>query len=249
MSGARPGWSSSPARWPPDGRRSRRPVLSVGAGLAVFTLMGVLIGLVIWRDPAPVDEAAAGTGSRASTVPAGPAGALNPASREARVGEATMRLPDDPYAVQADPLERVGTIEEFFLASAVVHEHYDGRRDWSAMVGLGAIASPVEPGADLEPLGRAVVRQLARQFFGDHDTQVRELSAADHAVDGRPGLELTAQVHYAAKGLPSRYDAVTVLLIRQDDGSVVAAFSSVPNDAPRAVARLAEKSLGSLRLG
>jgi hypothetical protein len=41
---------------------------------------------------------------------------------------------------------------------------------------------------------------------------------------------------------------VTAYLVRQDDGSVIAAFSSVANDAPHELTKLAEESLASLRV-
>jgi hypothetical protein len=68
-------------------------------------------------------------------------------------------------------------------------------------------------------------------------------------VDGRPGVLLTARVHYRIAGLPSRSDTVTTLLVRLDDGSVVAAFSSVPNDAPAELTTLAAGSITTLRIG
>ena len=52
---------------------------------------------------------------------------------------------------------------------------------------------------------------------------MRQLTGADHAVDGHPGMLFTATVHYAVPNLPSRYDTVTALLVRLDDGSVVVA--------------------------
>jgi hypothetical protein len=69
---------------------------------------------------------------------------------------------------------------------------------------------------------------------------------SDHAVDGNAGLWITAEVHYDVEHLPSRYDELTVVLVQLDDGSVVAAVSSVPDDSPDAVATLAEQALGSL---
>lgn len=225
-------------------------MLIAAAGVSVFTLVGVLIGLVVWRDPGVPrsDAAAPDTPAASAATLAGTPGELNPASREASVGGVSMRLPDDPYTVYSDPLERRGTLAEIFLASARVHADYDGRRDWSAVVGVGPVGTSAESNPDLEQLADRIVRQLADQFFGGHRTAIRGVSVADHAVSGRPGLLLTAQVHYRAEGLPSRYDAVNVVVVRQDDGSVVAAFSSVPDDAPPELARLAEESLASLHI-
>ena len=51
----------------------------------------------------------------------------------------------------------------------------------------------------------------------------------------------SAQVHYSVDRLPSRYDTVTALLVRLDDGSLIMAASSVPNDADSDVARQARR--------
>jgi len=48
--------------------------------------------------------------------------------------------------------------------------------------------------------------------------------------------------------LPSRFDRVTALLVRLDDGSVVIAAASVPNDADPEVARQAAESLQTLAI-
>ena len=69
---------------------------------------------------------------------------------------------------------------------------------------------------------------------------------SDHSVDGNAGLLVTAQVHYAIEHLPSRYDELTILLVQLDDGSVVAAVSSVPDDSSASVTDLAERALDSM---
>jgi hypothetical protein len=91
-----------------------------------------------------------------------------------------------------------------------------------------------------------VVHQLAQTFFDQHATRVKKLAIADHSVDGNAGLLVTAQVHYTIDHLPSRYDELTVLLVQLDDGSVVAAVSSVPDDSTASVTALAEQALDSL---
>jgi hypothetical protein len=58
----------------------------------------------------------------------------------------------------------------------------------------------------------------------------------------------SAQVHYTVHRLPSRYDTVTALLVRLDDGSLIMAASAVPNDAESDIARQAREALGTLTI-
>ena len=69
------------------------------------------------------------------------------------------------------------------------------------------------------------------------------------SVNGQPGMLFSAQVHYRVHRLPSRYDTVTALLVRLDDGSLIMAASSVPNDAESDIARQARDALGTLTIG
>jgi hypothetical protein len=80
-------------------------------------------------------------------------------------------------------------------------------------------------------------------------TEVQHLQVADRAVGGQRGLVLTADVGYEVPHLPSRADRLTAVLVALDDGSVVAAVSSVPDDAPVQVESLAAASLASLTVG
>ena len=68
----------------------------------------------------------------------------------------------------------------------------------------------------------------------------------DHSVDGNAGLLLRAQVHYDVHQLPSRYDELSVVAVELDDGSVVLAASSVPDDATPDVVAGAVGALESL---
>ena len=58
----------------------------------------------------------------------------------------------------------------------------------------------------------------------------------------------TATVHYSVPDLASRYDTVTALLVRLEDGSLVVAASSVPDDTDPALAQQAADALRSLTI-
>jgi hypothetical protein len=274
VSSARPGWYPDPARagggyrwWDGStwteavgehsngaspssssgtpGRKLGLGAAMLSVGVALVTVVGVLLGLAVWRGPAPQTvRALAGPSPGSSGVP----GELDASDRAATIAEATIDLPEDPYVLRADPLRLAGPIEECFLASAVVHPRYDGERDWSAIVGLAQVRSPTVS-TDLGGAATAALRQFRDYFFGGHLTTVSDVTLADHPVQGREGVLLTARVRYRISHLPSRYDSVRAVLVRSTDGSTVAAFSSVPSDAPAEVARLAADSLRSLRVG
>jgi hypothetical protein len=248
---SRPDWFGDHA---PSDRPSRVPsgpvVGVVAVSLAVFLAVTVTAGLVIWND-APAESLSRGArgigGSDAGPTVAAPATFLEQNTRTARIGPASVVLPDDPYAVHPEPLSQDGFLDSFFWAAATVHPRYDTRRHWSSTMLLGRLSAASSSG-ELEQDGRRVVEQMSTHFFDGHPTQVQELTSADHAVDGHPGMLFTATVHYSVPNLPSRYDRVSALLVRLDDGSVVVAATSVPDDTDPAVAQQSADALRSLSI-
>lgn len=232
-------------------RSPTRAVLAVTLGFALFISTGIGAGLLFWHDsPAP---AAGGAGSsplgRVASTTATPAvGRLDQSLRKARIGSAAMTLPADPYQTYGDPMKIAGVFDVFFVASVVVHGRYDGRRDWSAVVAFAQLSASLTADDDLEKAGQAAVTTLANHFYDGHPTTVKPISYSDRSVDGNPGMLFTVAVHYSIKKLPSTYDRVTALVVRLDDGSLVAAISSVPDDADAEVVRLAAESLESLTI-
>jgi hypothetical protein len=61
-------------------------------------------------------------------------------------------------------------------------------------------------------------------------------------------MRFSAQVYYSVDQLASRYDTVTALLVRLDDGSLIMAASSVPNDADPDLAQQAADTLNTLSI-
>lgn len=235
------------------GRTARRAAMPgagvVVAGLSLFVALTVTAGLLIW-DEAPADPSNVGGRAIGTAGPTGgpaPVDQLDRSTRTARVGPVSLVLPGDPYRMHPDPIPLGGVLDLVFWAGATVHPRYDGRHDWSAAVLLGRMSAATVTG-DLEQDGRQAVERLSTTFFGDLPTRVRNLRAAEHAVDGQPGVLVTATVHYAAADLPSRHDTITAVLVRVDDGSVVLAASAVPDDTDPAVAREAAAALHTLRV-
>lgn len=236
---------------PPRRRSPFRTVVALVVIVALFLTAGAGVGLWLWGGaPNGGPEAGGGTSpSRASTAaasPVGPRGQLDASSRTATIGPASMVLPDEPYTLHGDPVPVSGVFDVAFLAEAEVHRQYDGDHDWSAMVGLTALSPDLITGNDLELAGKQTLTKLAKRMYGGHSTKITNAEWSDRSVDGYPGLELSAQVHYAVDRLPSRYDTVNALLVRLDDGTIVAAVTAVPDGAESDIGRLAAASLNSL---
>lgn len=235
-------------------RASRlRTALILSVGFTVFVAVSVGAGMWLWREPTATGVLAPAQprepSASAPSDSADPMGHLDLESRWASIGPATMQLPDRPYVATPDPLKVAGLFDVLFLASAPVHQRYDGRRSWSSAVLLARLSATLGPGDDLEAEARTALTMFSRTLFGNLDTQLTDLTWSDHAVSGFPGLLVTGRVDYAVTRLPSRHDDVTAMLVRLDDGSVVMAVSSVPNDAAPQITTAARAALGSLVIG
>ena len=247
----RPGWLGAygPAARPPRASVGRT-IAVVTVGFAVFVGASMAVGMMIWKGSSASTATHGGRAlgaaspSVADTVPTGQ---LDPITRTATIGPATLVLPDDPYVLNPDPMPLEGVFDLFFWAGATVHPNYDGRHSWSSAVLLGRVSD--SPGhGDLEAQGQVTMERLSRTFFGKHQTRLGRMTWSDHSVDGHPGMVFSARVHYSVPQLPSRYDTVTAVLVQLDDGSFVVAAAAVPNDTEAAVARQAVESLGTLHV-
>jgi hypothetical protein len=277
VTGARPGWYPDPGgdqgrfRWwdgsgwtsavsdsahaaPPARSRSlrnaaasRRSLAAWSLGLALVAVAGVVLGRVFWHDPTGSSRSAA-AGVTAKPSPSGVPGELDQSSREARIGDASMRLPGDPYQLRADPMRVKNLFDSYFAAGAIVHEDYHQGQDWSAVVGLAHVA-PTATRDEVDATAATVGQQIAATFFDHSPTTIERASVAEHSVDGCSGYVFTAVVSYLIPGLASRADELTVIVVRLDDGTRVAAFSSVPTDAPQTVRTQAAAALESLHVG
>ncbi|WP_375423164.1 DUF2510 domain-containing protein [uncultured Friedmanniella sp.] len=231
-----------------------RAVVALVLCLALFLSATVGVGLIIWHDPPMVKrgsrQPASTPATPAASLPTGlpDSGSLDEKTREARIGAATMRLPEAPYGLMSRPMTVAGLLDVFFIADAPVHPAYDGSDSWSSAVLLGRLAGPGAE-SDLRTRADETLQGLSRTFYRSRATRLDHVVVADHAVDGHPGLQVTARVHYDIERLPSRYDELTAVLVGLDDGSVVAAVSSVPNDADSAVTTCAAASLRTLAIG
>jgi hypothetical protein len=228
---------------------SLRVAAALGLGFALFVSASIGLGLVIWpSQPSPPTQRAAGAGlPSAGGLGTAPVGYLDERTRTATIGPASLTMPGDPYVLSPDPMAIRGVLDLLFWASAPVHTRYDGKSDWSSGVLLGRVAESSSQG-DLETEGTLAVHRLSTMIFDRHPTELKRLRREERAVDGRPGMLFSAQVHYSVDRLPSRYDTVTAVLVRLDDGSLIMAASSVPNDTDVDVAQQAADALKTLSI-
>lgn len=230
---------------------SWRSVVALIVVIALFLSATAGIGLLIWGDPSGnatrLPANGAGTGAGPTAYGTAPIGQLDQSSRTATIGRASMVLPDAPYVLYPDPMPMAGVLDLAFWSEATVHPRYDGRRDWSAAVLFGQVSSS-RTTADLETQGRLTMERLGRAIFSQRAVEVKDVSWSDHSVDQNPGVLFSATMRYSVPNLPSRFDQVTALLVRLDDGSVVIAAASVPDDADPEVARQAAESLRTLAI-
>jgi Protein of unknown function (DUF2510) len=228
-----------------------RAAAVLSLGFALFVSASIGLGLVLWRDPSntSAQRVVGGPAGLPSTggVGTAPVGYLDERTRMATIGPASLTMPGDPYVLSPDPMEIRGVLDLLFWASAPVHMRYDGKNDWSSGVLLGRVAKSSQA-ADLRSEGSLTMHRLSQAIFDQHPTKLKKITWQQRTVNGRPGMLFSAQVHYTVHRLPSRYDTVTALLVRLDDGSLIMAASSVPNDAESDIARQARDTLQTLTI-
>ena len=228
-----------------------RIAAALSLGFALFVSASIGLGLVIWRDSSgtPVQRTAGGSASLPTpgSVGTDPVGYLDERTRTATIGSASLTMPGDPYVLSPDPMTIRGVLDLLFWASAPIHARYDGQHDWSSGVLLGRISAPSNQ-SDLQTDGTLALHRLSNAIFDRHRTRVQGLTCHERSIDGHSGMLVSAQVHYRVDRLPSRYDTVTALLVKLDDGSVIMAASSVPNDTDSDTARQAAEALETLTI-
>ncbi|MFT4166640.1 MAG: DUF2510 domain-containing protein [Microlunatus sp.] len=226
------------------GRQRSRMVRVVSWTLIVALVLTTAAGalMLLWAGP----ETSSGRQLDEGATPAG--GQLDERARRASIGPVTMDLPGAPYKV-AGTHAVPGILDAAFVAEATTHSRTSSQdSSWGAMVCLASVHQRFTTDFDLDKDSVATLHRLAERLYGTGPTRIRHLRVDDHAVDGHGGVRITAQIHYKIAGLPNRYDEVTAQLVRLDDGSVVAGFSSIPNDASEQIRQLAAQSLASLRI-
>ncbi|MDN5760792.1 MAG: DUF2510 domain-containing protein [Microlunatus sp.] len=235
-----PGGGTSASAPRPPSAMVRVVAWTLVVALVLATAAGAL--LLLWPNPQ------AGTVDRPDTTEARAGGQLDERARRASIAGVTMDLPGPPYEVSKSTHRVPGVLDVVFIAEAPIHLRTAQHPGWTAMTCLASVDERIAGDDDLDEGAEATLAGLATKLYGSAPSTIADVEVSDHAVDGHPGVLVTARVHYEIAGLSSRYDDVTAVVVRLDDGSVVVALNSVPDDASEPVRTLAAKSLASLRI-
>ena len=214
----------------------------VALGIVLVAGAGVGIGMMVWQEPATTAAQAARSLGAASDAPA--IDGLDAATRRATLGSATLTLPPEPYVLYPDPVQLDGVVNVIFLANADVHPNYDQGRDWQATVALARISSGLTD-ADLERAGDRVLRELGRHStVGIQRNHQCAVGRSGHRRTARHGVPSGRLLFRRGPAEPVRPRGRLAGARRRRH--LVAAISSVPNDAPPQVADLAATAIDSL---
>lgn len=234
--------------------RKKSPlVMAVAIGLALLLTTGVGFGyLSSIRTPTALQanpDPSAAAQSAASAEPGKaktPSGQVDEVSGRVQIGSATMTLPGEPYRVYGQSVPIKDAFDIFFVANAPVHVGYDGKSDWSATVGLAHM--PITASTEMESIGKDALDGITSRFFGSHPITLDKLTMSPVTVSDRPAARFTVEVHYDISQLKSSYDQLVVVVVRLSDDSLVAAISSVPNDADLGLHEQAAEALATLAI-
>lgn len=229
-----------------------------------LVVSGGVVGMIGWRTFQSARSAAnprtGNTAGHQTTTPAASAsdgsrhqqtsvsGRLNEVTRRASLDTASMVLPDTPYELVGNPVSVPDAFDAMFVANAAVHPDFNGSQTWAATVGIGHVPAGSWDTGDPAAFGRRALTGISQQFFGYTPTSVRKLHYRPVTVGATACAEISANVHYAVKGLASKFDRVRIIGCPDGtDGSAVAAVSSVPDDAPHRLSTLAATALSTFR--
>lgn len=118
----------------------------------------------------------------------------------------------------------------------VVHENYDGKRDWGNMVAFGGLAKNI-PYTNT-PAGRkaATIETTKRALVNLYTKDVKLIGKASHrtiSVNGHPGHELTIKVAVKEPQLKETFSTVMVALIDRGDGTADVALGDFCGTTPQ----------------
>ncbi len=127
-----------------------------------------------------------------------------------------------------------------------MHEDYrPSGADWVSATGMGVLdGSQIK--ADVAATASQVFDTIVAQNYPP-DVRVRDRSAEEFrgAPVGR-GLQIFADLHYSVKNVPSRFDAVAVVVVRLESGAYAAWYGLRPNDTPKSTRQVLVDSVQTL---
>ena len=205
---------------------------AVAIVLAVVVLAVIAVGAIVSFS---TDELP--TGPAVAPPPAGPAPtriSYEAATRKTAIEEMSYVAPAAPYVCQTAPAAQLPTFTTQLACHAAVHEDYQpSGADWVSATGMGVldqsqikadVAATADQAFDID---RGPELPDRRQGARPYDRPVRGLAPAGQ------GILITADLHYSVKNVPSRYDAIVVVVVKLESGAYAAWYGMRPNDTPK----------------
>jgi hypothetical protein len=161
----------------------------------------------------------------------------NAGTRTGSVEELKVALPAAPFSCASSPTEIPGLFASAVSCDVAVHPDYDKEKnDWGASVGLGLLEPERDTERDLRQLLASTASAvLARNYEVDDLTVKRAKNRTSDVASAGRARVVTAELHVSNPGLPTKYDAMRVVIVRLESGRHVAWWGLVPDDSPEEV--------------
>ena len=155
------------------------------------------------------------------------------ATRRTAIEEMSYIGPAAPYVCQTAPAAQLPTFTTQLACHAAVHEDYQpSGADWVSAVGMGVL-DPSQIRADVAATADQVFDSIVAQNYPP-GVKVRDRSA--DPFEGAPAgqaILIGADLHYSVKNVPSRYDAIVLVVVKLESGAYGAWYAMRPNDTPK----------------
>ena len=227
------------------GRSVRIPLaVALVVGVVALALVAVGLTVVLTQDRIRTGPAVAPPSAAA------PAGLLlDRSARTLGVENVRLVLPGPPYECDTEPRGMAPSFTSAISCAAPIHTDYADTDDWYASTGLGLIEDSLVAKGDLARTARSVFASLRRAYFRGQPTTVQKLTRVENAPGRDRGLFVAGEVHYAIRGLSSRYDRMLIGVLELPTGRHVAFFSVRPNDTPKSTLDVLNRSIATLSAG
>lgn len=216
---------------------------------ALIVLAIVLFGNpapVILQPPPPVDDSPVQP-SPSPTVKG--LSAYDPTTRVFAYDGLQITLPGKPYSNYPSTPTDIGGDPVGVEGSAPVHTKYDKSGDeWDATVEVGSVG-PKLTGKNLNQTADKIISYWADNLFNGASVKIeKEKKSTITKGEPRPARIITADLHYSVKGVASKYDRFSLLVIKGPSGKYEEFLSSRPNDSSAKINKAFEVSINTVRL-
>ena len=224
---------------------------------AILVAIVVVVAIVIYGNRKPADDLSlpptdsSASSSAASSASAGPNAVMLAAKTgKVSIGAFSATLPPTPYTYDGSVLNYPPMLETGVLATAPVDVSYDGKHTWFAAMYVGRLDNSVINDDDALATADSVYKNLNAVDFPDTKITVGKITTKSIKLAGTDrAATAVGQVHYSVKGVASKYDHVSVLVVKLTNGPWVGWMSSRPDKASTAVQNALQESINSIRTG